>query len=152
MRWYPPRAVALLVACSACAAPPARTPDAAAENRMGPRLSVTTDRDGYRVGDTIGVTLTVSNPGPDTAVLSFATGQRYDMALVDAGGRLVWRWSEGMMFVQMLGAERLAPGDSLVYRERAPAPGAPGRYVVEGRVPATEGELVARADVTVTPR
>lgn len=112
-------------------------------------LRVTTDRATYRPGDTLMVTLTLTNAGPDTARWRFSTGQRYDVAILAADGAPVWRWGAERMFMQMLGEEWLAPGDSLVYREPAPAPSGPGRYTVEGRIPALDAPLAARVEVIV---
>jgi hypothetical protein len=118
---------------------------------MDVRLAVRTDRSGYAPGDSLVVVLTLTNPEADTAVFRFATGQRFDVEVRDADGQLVWRWAQGMMFMQMLGAVRVPPGDSVVYRVPAVAPAGPGRYTVVGRIPATDQALEARAEITVRP-
>jgi len=118
---------------------------------MDGRLAIRTDRSVYAPGDSLVVVLTLTNPDADTAVLRFATGQRFDVEVEDSAGQGVWRWAEGMMFMQMLGDVRVPPGDSVAYRVAAVAPTAPGRYVVVGRIPAMDRALEARAEITVRP-
>jgi hypothetical protein len=121
------------------------------EASMDLRLGIRTDRSVYAPGDSLAVILTLTNAGPDTVVLRFATGQRYDVEVRDSAGHPVWRWAEGMMFMQMLGQVRVQAGDSVAYQVAAVAPAEPGRYTVVGRIPATDRALEARAEITVRP-
>jgi Intracellular proteinase inhibitor len=126
----------------------ARAP-AERESGMAVRLTVATPRPAYGPGDTIAVDLTLRNPDGPAETLRFATGQRYDVELWDEGDRPLWRWSEGRMFTQMLGQERLGPGDSLTYQVALPAPATPGQYRVVGRIPAMERPLEASVGIRV---
>jgi hypothetical protein len=121
------------------------------EASMDVRLALRADRSVYAPGDSLIVVLTLTNPDADTAVLRFATGQRFDVEVSDSAGQRVWRWAEGMMFMQMLGEVRVPPGDSVFYRVPAVAPAEPGRYAVVGRIPALDRALEARAEITVRP-
>ena len=62
---------------------------------------------------------------------------------------MVERWSDGRMFGQMLGEELIASGESLVFRERIPAPRRPGEYEVVCRVPAMEQAFEGRTRIRV---
>ena len=53
------------------------------------------------------------------------------------------------MFGQMLGEELIASGESLVFRERIPAPSRPGEYEVVCRVPAMEQAFEGRTRIRV---
>ena len=44
--------------------------------------------------------------------------------------RVFWRWSADKAFIQMLGEEELAPGESLTYEERFEGSLAVGTYTV----------------------
>jgi hypothetical protein len=91
----------------------------------------------------------VRNEDAAAAVLTFATTQRYDVEIRDLRDTLLWRWSEGMMFGQVLGEERIAAGDSLGFTERCPAPSRSGRYQIIGRIPAVERVFEARTRIQV---
>jgi hypothetical protein len=121
------------------------------EASMDLRLAIGTDRSVYGPGDSLAVVLTLTNVGADPVLLRFATGQRFDVELQDSAGRSVWRWAEGRMFTHMLGQVRVPAGDSVAYQAAAPAPAAPGRYVVVGRIPAMDRVLEGRAEITVRP-
>ncbi|MEX0875512.1 MAG: BsuPI-related putative proteinase inhibitor [Actinomycetota bacterium] len=49
-------------------------------------------------------TLKVCNTSPDVVKRTFATSQRYDFE-VKRGGDVIWRWSDGRMFTQVVGQE-----------------------------------------------
>jgi hypothetical protein len=133
------------VAAGAAARPASRMPEEGVEVR----LTVSTDRPTYHPGDSVSVGLTVLNPGGPPATLRFATGQRYDVELRDEAARPLRRWSEGRMFTQMMGQERLEPDDSLAYRVTLLAPTTPGRYQVLGRIAALDQVLEASVAIRV---
>jgi len=115
----------------------------------GIRVTVTTDKAAYAVGEPVALTLQVENRSDSAVSFEFATGQRYDFLIVDAAGETVWRWGAGRGFIQMLGAERLEPGASLVYRERFAGELRPGAYSVTGVLPVRSGGLEARSGFDV---
>jgi hypothetical protein len=112
-------------------------------------ITLTTDKPRYAPGEPVGLTLRVRNVGGAPVTLAFSSGQRYDFTIADATGRLVWRWGADRMFVQMLGAETLAPGGTLEYREDYGAGLEPGRYRATGRVVALGRALADTVEVTV---
>ena len=66
-----------------------------------------------RVGSTVEFALGVTNAADHRVELRFPSGQTHDLAVLDAAGREVWRWSEGRMFTQavqtkLLGADEQA--------------------------------------------
>ncbi|MGD2151664.1 MAG: BsuPI-related putative proteinase inhibitor [Gemmatimonadales bacterium] len=115
----------------------------------GIRVTVTTDKAAYAVGEPIALTLQVENRSDSATSFEFATGQRYDFLIVDAAGDTVWRWGAGRGFIQNLGTERLEPGDSLVYRERSAGELRPGAYSVTGVLVVRNGPLEGGAGFDV---
>ena len=141
---------ALFSAGSACGGPPGGhdvSQNAQAVTDSALVLSVTTDQPRYAPGDSISVTLVVTNRSGAPVTLQFTSGQRYDFTIGSAGTTL-WRWSDEQAFIQMLGEERLEPGAELVYRERAKAPAAPGTYHVTGML--TTQDRLRQASVTIS--
>lgn len=113
-------------------------------------ISLVTDKPRYAPGEPIVMTLTVRNGTAEQVALSFRDGQRYEFTIQDGGGRVVWRWSEGQMFAQVLGGEMLWPRQTRTYRERYEGRLAVGTYRLTGRVVAVGRELVDTAEVTVS--
>ena len=50
-------------------------------------------------------TLKVCNTSAATVSRDFGTSQRFDFEVSDTNGKLVWRWSDGMVFTQVVGSE-----------------------------------------------
>lgn len=86
-----------------------------------------------RVGTPLTLTLTLVAAKP--LRFSFRNGQRYEFEVFDASGARVWQWSEGKLFIQVLGEERLEAGDRLEYQESW-TPETPGRYRASGTITA----------------
>jgi hypothetical protein len=87
------------------------------------------DRSSYSPKEPIQVALEVSNNSHEAIHLTFPTSQRFDLSLEDETGKEVWRWSQGRLFLQMMGEEVLKPGaGGLRYRETFSAPAIAGRY------------------------
>ena len=99
------------------------------------------------VDSVVSLTLTVANPASSPATIGFSSSQRYDFLAVASQGASDWRWADGQMFAQMLGAVTLAPGEALVFTERWRA--APGSYRVTGRLTSTTHRAEATIVVTV---
>jgi hypothetical protein len=89
-------------------------------------------------GEPVEIRLDVTNESDREVVLDFSNGQRYDFEIL-ADGRSIWRWAADMFFIQVLGRERIAPGEALTWTER-----------YEAGLPA--GDYVAAATLTTTPR
>lgn len=75
----------------------------------------------------------------EEVVLRFPTAQRFDFLVLSSDGETVWRWSEGRLFAQVLGTERLAPGETVYYTAvwDYPADLTTGRFRAVGRVTAS---------------
>jgi hypothetical protein len=96
-------------------------------------------------GDSVRLILHVTNSGVEPVRLSFPTSQRYDFVIETPEGDEVWRWSDGMSFLQALSQETLAPGDSWDM-EAVWDPGErEGEFVATGEITARERELRQRA-------
>lgn len=111
-------------------------------------LSLRTDRPVYVPGEAITLTLVLRNATAAPQTLEFSSGQRYDFAIEDARAP-VWRWSASQAFIQMLGEENIAPGDSLVYRERFSGELSAGRYRAVGTVVRMGAELSATTEFEI---
>ncbi|HEU0055530.1 MAG TPA: BsuPI-related putative proteinase inhibitor [Longimicrobium sp.] len=108
------RAAALLLfAMAACHS---RVPAPAAEGSAAPGPLVTS----LQVEpspDSVRFVLQVTNASAEPVELRFNSGQRYDFAARDDAGREAWRWSAGQGFIQVLGSETLAPGQTVTHAE-----------------------------------
>jgi hypothetical protein len=102
-------------------------------------------------GGVVRAVLRVTNAGTAAAVLVFPTSQRYDFILVDARGSERWRWSQGLMFTQVLTRESLEPGGSLEYEATFAAPAEEGEYRLIGSLLLIEGTLSDAVVVRVLP-
>jgi len=75
-------------------------------------VSFTTDKLIYRVGTTITVKYTITNLTNKPLVLTFPTIQQYDWTVTDAKGNLVYRWSAGKAFAQVVTHLTISAGAS----------------------------------------
>jgi hypothetical protein len=112
-------------------------------------VQLVTDSETYRSGQPIHLSLAIENRGADPITLQFFTAQRYDFEIRDSDGEVVWRWSDTMGFAQVLGAEVLQPGDSILYEEEYLGRLVPGRYEIVGTVTALTGEMVGTRTIFV---
>lgn len=87
-------------------------------------------------GDTVRLTLQVTNPSADPVAFTFPSGQTYDFVVRPAGaGAEVWRWSAQMGFTQAVRTVTLAPGETWSFGERwAPPPGTRGEFTAVARL------------------
>jgi hypothetical protein len=92
-------------------------------------------------------TLTVENDGDDPLELSFRDGQRVEF-LAESESETVWQWSEGRMFMQMLGSETLQPGETVSYEGVWENPES-GTYDCRGEVVAEGHGITAETTVSV---
>jgi hypothetical protein len=84
--------------------------------------------------------LRVFNESNQAASIEFASGQQFDFLIQDSSGRVVWRWSEGKFFIQILGQLTLAPGESRTFTashrfaDELNGPMDEGLYTVTGKL------------------
>ncbi|WP_217586463.1 BsuPI-related putative proteinase inhibitor [Lentibacillus saliphilus] len=62
----------------------------------------------------------IENTGNNTITLHFTTSQLYDYEITDANQNLVYKYSDGKRFLQVLKDERIEPGESLEYEIMLP--------------------------------
>ncbi len=66
-------------------------------------ISVKTDKAYYKSDEPVKITFTVKNNGNSPIKFTFDTAQLYDFSIVNYGwGKLVYRWSKGKMFAQVI--------------------------------------------------
>lgn len=91
--------------------------------------------------DSVRLLLHVTNTGERGIAFTFPTSQRHEFVVRDDQGAEVWRWSEGMMFLQAISRATLAPGETWAFEGAWAAGNRAGRYQVVGRVTAEEGDV-----------
>ncbi len=141
-----------LGACGTDAPPPAQdtdtdvpgaTPGAEAPDE-GMELLLAVDQMDYAPGSEMQIFLQLSNRSDQARTLSFLTGQRYDLLILDAAGAEVWRWSDDRSFIQALAEETLEAGqEGPAWEETLSAPDTPGEYRLRATVPAEGTDLRA---------
>jgi len=77
------------------------------------------------------VRMAVENVASEPITLAFRTSQMWDVEVRDGGGRVLWRWSAGKAFLQVIQYRELAPGEEMAFQAGWEAPG-PGHYTVVG--------------------
>jgi hypothetical protein len=90
------------------------------------------DRTVYGVSDTLTARLSIRNSDPgNPGVLSFSSGQMYDLEIRDVDGNVVYLWSRGKVFPQIV--SELEIPDQKEYVISVPLVKLPrGNYVVQG--------------------
>jgi hypothetical protein len=95
--------------------------------------------------DSVHFVLQVTNTTDEPLTLHYSSGQSFDFS-VRRAGRVVWRWSDGMMFTQAMKEGTLAPGETKRYDASwKPAPGAEGEYTVTGELTDRENRTAQTA-------
>jgi FlaG/FlaF family flagellin (archaellin) len=77
--------------------------------------------------------------------VTFPSGQTHDIAVVDAAGTEVWRWSSGQMFTQALRNQPLDPQASLSYSMHWKAPHAHGPLTAIATLTSSNYPIESRA-------
>ncbi|HST61163.1 MAG TPA: BsuPI-related putative proteinase inhibitor [Longimicrobium sp.] len=127
-------AAAVLAAACAPAAPPAGTGAPAPRQDAAP-AALATSLSVETAGDTVRMTLQVTNATAGPLAVAFPSGQTYDFAVL-RGSDTLWQWSANKRWTQALREETLAPGETRTYTEP---------WVPESPV---RGELTARGWLT----
>lgn len=135
----PVRRIAVLAAAllaAACApVPPPPAGGAPVPRQDAPAAALVSSLSVEAAGDTVRMTLQVTNATAGPLTLAFSSGQTYDFAVL-RGGETVWQWSADKRWMQALRDETLAAGETRTYTE----PWVPGT--------AARGELTARGWLT----
>ena len=126
------------------------SPAVAASQSQGVSVSLTSDKARYTPGELITVRVRVVNEGSEPVRLNFGTSQRFEILVQDRQGRVVWRWSHGKYFAQVLGKEVLKPsGGALLYRVTMEGRFFPGIYQLKAIIPAVGRSLSAATTVNI---
>ena len=90
-------------------------------------------------GDIVKAEISLINLGTEAVNLNYASGQLYDLFLLD-DQQEIWRWSEDKMFTMALVSKDLEAGDHLYYKEEIPlmADLNAGEYIVSGKIATRE--------------
>ena len=75
---------------------------------------LTVGKSTYLPGQPVQLTVTLANPTAQEATVELATSQVYDV-LIFRGQQVIWRWSEGKAFLQVISRVTLRPGEARPY-------------------------------------
>lgn len=121
--------------------PPILPPPLPPVRKLSSSLKVT-------VGEDVALAFSVKNESDAPVELHFPTEQRYDFAVTDRTGRVLWRWAEGKSFPMVVGVKVLAAGESVTYTEHW-TPTAHGELIALGFLTSKEEKMMARSPFTV---
>lgn len=96
----------------------------------GVTSTVSTDKTVYLPGDTVRLTYRLKNDSSDALTFAFTSSQRFDFTV--AGGGVLFRWSKGRLFADVMGALSVSGGGSLVQEStwKVPTDAHEGAYTV----------------------
>ncbi len=134
-------AAVLMFACG----PRTQSPVANARASRGSDKGVTSHVMVDTARGTVRFAIEVANDSRKRVELTFPDGRTHDFVVLDAGGREVWRWSEGRMFTQSIQNRLVDAHDSVVYDERWTPPAA-GRYTLVAQLRSENYPLQQRVD------
>jgi Intracellular proteinase inhibitor len=96
-------------------------------------------------GEDVHFVMHVMNHTARKLEVTFPSGQTHDIAVMDAAGSEVWRWSSGQMFTQALRNQPLDPQASLSYSMHWRRPRAHGALTAIATLTSTNYPLESRA-------
>ncbi len=111
-------------------------------------INLITDRAVYLPDESIDMSINISNHLGKPLILSFSNAQRFDFIL-EKDGRVLWTWSEGMMFAQVMGQEVLNAGQQITYNARFQDNLIPGTYKLTGKIVSINVPLSASATIVI---
>lgn len=94
-------------------------------------LIVQTDKYTYSPEETVLITLTWRNSSNTPQEVTFTSAQRFDVS-VERAGHVVWQWSRGKYFAQVLTSLVIAPGDARVFKVEWKQKGEDGHPLLPG--------------------
>lgn len=116
------------------------------------KLKLSLDKKVYKTGEPIEITFEVINESKTPQHLVFSTTQKYDFEILsgkDLKAPLLWRWSQGRLFGQIVTQQTLQPGDKLCFKETIPPK---DEKHLEGLPPLKPGTYLLVAVLTTMPR
>lgn len=128
----------LAAALPACTRPLPPPPDGMAPPPAPAQAALVSSLSVETAGDTVVLTLQVTNPYEAPVPVAFNSAQTYDFAVRNAGGRELWRWSADRGFGQALQTRTLAAGTTWTFAERwTPPAGTRGELTAVARLAST---------------
>lgn len=77
-------------------------------------LTISIDKPLYHMGDVMYVTLKLTNINSEKMMhITYFTSQKFDFEILDKEGNVVYKWSKGRMFSQVVTSMILDPGESI---------------------------------------
>ncbi len=77
-------------------------------------LTLRLDRADYKPGDKLNATIRLANKSPNQEITAmFTSSKKFDLKALDAEGKLIFTWSEGRFFTQVITKATLQPGEIL---------------------------------------
>jgi hypothetical protein len=110
-------------------------------------ISGSIDKNVYAPGEMAITRITVRNTRPEPLVLTFPTGQRYDVVVRNAAGDVIYQWARGRLFTQVFGTIAIKGDKTWVVS--FPAPESPGGYTVEVSLATEDRAYHAQLALTV---
>ncbi len=114
------------------------------------------DKKVYKRGEKIKLTIKARNDGKRPVILPLPTAQQYDFTVRNKDGEMVWQWSNGKFFINMLQSMIFALREEKVYTQNwnmkdnsgrtVPA----GTYTIEGFISTNPVYPVGKGRVKIT--
>ena len=77
-------------------------------------LTITIDKPLYHMGDVMHVTLKLTNTNPEKLMhITYSTSQKFDLEILSEDGLVVYKWSKGRVFAQVITSITLNPGETI---------------------------------------
>lgn len=100
-------------------------------------------------GDTVHLSLRVTNATGEAVELTFPTGQSFEFVVEDEAGE-IWRWSEDRMFTQAIRHERIEVGETREYEANwVPDAGERGELRVRGFLTAVDHRVEQESRISI---
>lgn len=112
------------------------------------QTNLTCDKKEYKRGEKVRFTITARNDGKKTVILPLPTAKQYDFKVRNKNGDLVWQWSDGKFFINMLQSMIFALREEKVYTQEWNMKDNNGRTVPPG-VYQVEGSLATNPSYPV---
>jgi hypothetical protein len=90
-------------------------PATSASAKTGAKLTATTDKKVYKVGEDVKVDFTLQNNPLKATTFNFRSGQNYDVFIKNAAGESVWNWSANVRFIMVSRPITVAAGEKRDY-------------------------------------
>lgn len=91
----------------------------------------------------------IANTSTRKVELDFPNGKTHDVAVVDASGHEVWRWSAGQLFTQAVRTTPLDAHETMIYTVRWHCPAAHGTLAAVGTLTSNNYPVESRHTFTL---